>query len=424
MHENENLTQIFDIIIVGAGSAGLYTGWYLQILFPKIKILIVEKNDRIGGRVKSICDDGIYYEAGAGRISSKNKILLSLIDHFKLELSQIDSDYEYVDSDNGNKVSYSRIIYRLTVILGQLNIIATILGKKYLISTTISKFAKKYLTDQDYIDLLKFCPYYSEIHIENAYYGLKSLNSFAPFHQFYLLPNGYSQIFNIIYNEYTKFGGKIIFNNEIVKIKSNNGIVKSYSDDHSVYHSKYIIITGSINQIPTLNHINAIMDRFGISTQPLLRIYAKYPVDIDKKTWFDNITRTVTNNPLRLIIPIDSAKGIIMISYTDGPDAKWWLSKLNNQDKLYKTINKLVSATFRSLKIPSPIWIKPYYWQYGGNFVKPNNYGLTIKSINCLKTPNNVYFVMNHTNWVEGSLRLSLKVINNLVGKLSKNAKY
>jgi protoporphyrinogen oxidase len=41
----------YDIIIVGGGIAGIYTMYNLKKRNPKLKVLLLEKEDRFGGRV-------------------------------------------------------------------------------------------------------------------------------------------------------------------------------------------------------------------------------------------------------------------------------------------------------------------------------------------------------------------------------------
>ena len=53
----------------------------------------------------------------------------------------------------------------------------------------------------------------------------------------------------------------------------------------------------------------------------LLRIYIQYPV---KDLWFKNIKRTITDNYIRQIIPINYEEGLIMISYSDNIYAEMW----------------------------------------------------------------------------------------------------
>ena len=85
---------MYDIIVVGGGIAGLYT-YNLSLLYPKKTIKIMEKSDILGGRVHTYKDRHFQVEAGAGRISSKNKLVLKLLDtlHLTDKLVPITNDF-------------------------------------------------------------------------------------------------------------------------------------------------------------------------------------------------------------------------------------------------------------------------------------------------------------------------------------------
>ena len=76
----------------------------------------------------------------------------------------------------------------------------------------------------------------------------------------------------------------------------------------------------------------------------LLRIYTKYPT---KKLWFKGIKRTITDNYIRHIIPINEEVGLIMISYSDDIYAEMW-NRYSNISKnflitmLHKEIEKIL----------------------------------------------------------------------------------
>ena len=53
-----------------------------------------------------------------------------------------------------------------------------------------------------------------------------------------------------------------------------------------------------------------------IVVQSIPLLYLQYPVDKQGHVWFEKIARTVTNNYIRHIIPID-VQGLNDISYTD-----------------------------------------------------------------------------------------------------------
>jgi cation diffusion facilitator CzcD-associated flavoprotein CzcO len=43
--------QVYDVIIIGGGISGLYSAFQIKKMAPKTSILILEKNDEIGGRM-------------------------------------------------------------------------------------------------------------------------------------------------------------------------------------------------------------------------------------------------------------------------------------------------------------------------------------------------------------------------------------
>ena len=101
-----------------------------------------------------------------------------------------------------------------------------------------------------------------------------------------------------------------------------------------------------------------------VDTHPLLRIYMKYPIRHPAEgVWFKNMKRTITDNFIRHIIPLSRKKGIIMISYTDGPTADMLNSQQNDDaltEMLHSEIEKLYGVT-----PPKPEKIYKAYWKEG-----------------------------------------------------------
>lgn len=54
LYQITNISQEFDIVIIGAGVTGAYLSNRLSTRFPNKKILVLEKNDHIGGRLLSV----------------------------------------------------------------------------------------------------------------------------------------------------------------------------------------------------------------------------------------------------------------------------------------------------------------------------------------------------------------------------------
>ena len=75
---------MFDYIIIGSGISGLNLGYKLSKKYPKKKILLIEKDYNIGGRIQSVyLHNDLYYESGGIRFYPEHKNLLSLLKDFK-----------------------------------------------------------------------------------------------------------------------------------------------------------------------------------------------------------------------------------------------------------------------------------------------------------------------------------------------------
>lgn len=88
------------------------------------------------------------------------------------------------------------------------------------------------------------------------------------------------------------------------------------------------------------------------------------------------MTKIVTPSPIRFIIPIDHQT--IMISYTDGNDARYWMRK--DQEKLEDEVMHQIRSLFPDLDIPDPIFFKTHPWTHGCTYWKPGRYNVIEES--------------------------------------------
>ena len=128
----------------------------------------------------------------------------------------------------------------------------------------------------------------------------------------------------------------------------------------------------AMKQIRGVSHL-PVLDRLVMN--PLLRMYAVFPVQ-KGKSWFSGMSKIVTSDPLRFIIPI--SKGTIMISYTDGNDARYWMRK--SPEAVEKEVMRRIRSLFPDLDVPDPIFFKMHAWTDGCTYWKPGRYDIVEES--------------------------------------------
>ena len=137
----------YDIVIIGGGISGIYSMYNLKKKYPKLKVLLLEKDERFGGRVYSFNTkvDNIDYvmDLGAGRIGHHHKLMISLIKELKLEkfmfnISNTENYIEYnkktkeVSDESLLRKKYSTLLYNFFNNSKIVNLSKTFLQKFYL----------------------------------------------------------------------------------------------------------------------------------------------------------------------------------------------------------------------------------------------------------------------------------------------------
>jgi L-2-hydroxyglutarate oxidase len=61
--------EIFDVVVVGGGIVGLASAWKIQLAYPHLKVLVLEKEDRLAdhqtGHNSGVIHSGLYYKPGS-----------------------------------------------------------------------------------------------------------------------------------------------------------------------------------------------------------------------------------------------------------------------------------------------------------------------------------------------------------------------
>ena len=395
---------IYDYIIVGGGISGIFMAYKLSDTGKDI--LLLESTNRLGGRIFTKKEQGLQFELGAGRVSSKHTKLMSLLKELELD----DQLIKLPDKIN-YKLKKSRINFYSLV--KELQDGSKLYTKRYLQSINLLQLCIDVLgfeTAKLFQDMLG---YDSEFKHLNAYHALKTYSKdlFTP-SDYFVMKQGLSSITDSLV---TKLKEK---SNVTIQLETSvTDIGKNYVQiDKQKRYGSTIVCCLPYEPLSKFSKFKDIEDIHSVQPIPLIRIYAKYPKDKSGKVWFHNLPRTITDNYIRHIIPIDYESGLIMISYTDGLYADMWqnLTKIGNKqliEHLHKEVKEVLGKT-----PPKPDFITSYYWRAGVHMWKP---GDSVKDVykRLLKPfPTEKIYLVNeafslHQCWIEGALDMAYDVL-------------
>jgi hypothetical protein len=237
--------------------------------------------------------------------------------------------------------------------------------------------------------------YYSELVIMNAYDAIrlmKVLDTNDPSNHFYGLSGGLSQIIerleatirkhphveirlktaleDIQDLRYSRRNDVRSFVGELTK-KNHDGVGGgefrcSFSDGSSVVAKQCILALPkpALERLTLFRPLKSYLDQ--VSCGSLCRIYSQFAKKDSE--WLKGLSKTTTNNDLRMIIPVDADKGIVMISYTDNKFADTWhdMYKQDGVDAVNKRLRELIKETL-GVDIADPIKTKLFYWRCGSS---------------------------------------------------------
>jgi len=446
---------MYDIIVIGGGIAGLYTTYKIHKKSPQTKVLLIEKENRLGGRIHTFINKYMTVEAGAGRISGSHPLVMDLIGELGLTKKLIKNSGSVVyrpanfQGDIESSVGYAP---HKKTLLGPLydNIIDITLGpktlpnagliltlvavsktysKQYLQNHTLTQFAERVLTKEQVEFIKGSFGYYSELVIMNAYDAIKLLNALGPNNTFYSMKGGLEQIIDKMVD--------VIRKNSNIHILLSKGVSKIvYREpgsplehgfdvyiDKKIYQSQQCVCAlpkQALLKLAIFKPIRPLLNKVECGT--LCRIYSQFDPDpTTGKVWFHEVEKFTTNNDLRMVIPYNTKTGVIMISYSDNIFADRWLKLYEN--KGIRAVNtKLREDMLESVGkwVPMPKHTEVFYWDCGVGYwaVGSDSHKVAEKMIQPYKDiPLYVCgenYSENGQQWIEGALETANKVSGNL----------
>ena len=453
--KNHN-TNNYDLVIIGGGISGLYTLYKLSKKFSQLKILLLESGQRYGGRIyshKETIDKQEYVmDLGAGRLGYHHKLINNLISELGLKpkIVPIPNTKTYIEvTEKNNKTHVSNKTTTKDYIMDKLtkfffSPLVSKLGKSLKQSYYLYEFIEKYVSVSFSKKVEDVFEYSSDLNELNAYDAIEYFKyDYNKTSKFFTLNGGLEQIIERLLLAIKKTraykSNKVKLQN-LSKVENitykNNDIsdlfeisVTNYNTKSGLetYYSKYVICAIPKKSLEQLSIFKPLLrDLNSINSINLLRIYEIYNKDEETgEVWFKNIEKTITNTNVQFVIPVSPDNGLIMSSYSDCGNARYWNNLLAAKGLVFvkQKLNEKLNQLY-NIKVPLSKYIKMYFWDAGVACWKKgvdSDY-LSSKLLN----PYSRVFIIGenyskYQAWIEGALMTSESCIAKLAETLTTN---
>lgn len=368
-----------DVCIVGAGIAGLRCGIEILHKRPKATVVILEKYKYKGGRVvtyrktlqdvKGKCTQ-LQWENGAGRIHSTHTKVLDLVKKYKLHTFPLSPEQSFVEDGKLKENTFDQLFQLFLPSLQRFQ-------PEILANYTLRQLFEILLKGKADSFLLQF-PYRAEVDTLRADQAIESFTrEMGTYEGYVVVKEGLSELIKGMVTEFESLGGQIFLQQTVTDIqKDSKFFVKAKTPNgDTLWEADKVICalhSEALKEIPCFRKWSVLQH---LKMEPLLRVYAVFPTE-KGVSWFSDISRSVSAGPIRYFIPINPACGIVMMSYTDGKDARGLetLLEKKGEEALEEYLMKELQKMFPTKEIPEPLFFKPHPWTHGCTYWLPGSY--------------------------------------------------
>jgi len=331
-------------MILGGGISGLYSAYTLLQENPVQKIIVLEKNDRWGGRIYT--DKRLNVECGGARFNREHKTLTRL-------LQELDLIPDVVSIPDNMKIAESPDT-PLSSLLWKLGVYNKLDYAHDLTKYTMEEYMRIVLSKEEVQQLKDSIGYYAEIVVMNAKDAIHLLQHMNQ--PFFRLEHGLSQVIEELIRRLKLYPSCILKLNQDVRSVQRTDKGYRIATQNQVYYAPWCICTLEKNLVKKfslgIHHLNKLING------PLCRIFCTF-----KEPWFKDMPKYTSKTPLRIIIPHDTC---LQISYSDHKFALFW-------NQVYATygvpgVNRALKYFIKealNLELPTPMTTEVHFWDYG-----------------------------------------------------------
>ena len=353
--------MLYDVIVIGAGIAGLYAATRMRKkLGPHARILVLEKHKRrwVGGRADNELFQGVNVVSGAGiGRKAKDRLLMELLREYKIPHSEFTVSKQYARTietpvDTKATLKFLRLVFARDPRKWQ--------GKSF------KQFASAVLGERAYNEYM-VCAEYTDYEHADVYetlymYGLEDNESGwkgvkIPWHD---LIEKMAKTLDI------QFSRDV---NRVLPVTEDYFIVET--EDERRYDCSQVIVASTITSLRKLFPKCRMYKE--IEGQTFLRLYGKFDKQSAEIMSREVPKMTIVPGPLRKMIPM--GEGVYMIAYTDNKSAEKLKpvlpNTMENREFFCRMLEKALGIEKNTLKMTA---MREYYWSVGTHYYKPRQY--------------------------------------------------
>jgi hypothetical protein len=289
------------------------------------------------------------------------------------------------------------------------------LSKEYLATHTLREILEELLGKQETDALALQFPYRAEFDTLRADIALESFqDEMGTYKGYVVVQEGLSALIQAMVKDFERRGGTVFLGHEVTHIEKNGSLVlvktKTSSGD-VLWEAPCVISTLHSEACKEIPFFKSWKTLDYLKMEPLVRTYAVFPTE-KGKAWFSDIPKLASSSLLRFFIPMNASCGTVMISYTDGNDARKILQIIDTmgEEKLGDMLVEQARKSFPDKQIPEPLFFKAHPWTSGCTYWLPGTYDPYEESKKSLKPFSDVNLFCcgesfsTRQAWMEGAL--------------------
>lgn len=393
----------YDIIIIGAGIAGLYSAYNIKPMGKSFLILEKNKKQQLGGRAVNdyFYNHEVTTGAGIGRKRSDH-LLMKLAISLKCPYTEFKTAVDLASD------------IKLVDIMKTIDELKTMYKKHpELRHKTFKEFFIAMFNKRQYDNFV----------LNTGYTDYENADTYDTLYHYTMqdIIPGWTGIFiswtELIIRLYNYIGYiHFKFSTEVTGVKKTSDMFEINTNSQTYYSNKIIVATTIAGILKIVPYNHSLYRQ--IHMQPFIRVYAKFNKESSDAIKLLIKHYTILKAPLQKIIPIDADKGIYMIAYSDNKHAVYLKKYILNTTANRKVFCHLLEDAL-SLKIKLTITaIRSYYWDIGTHYYEPLHGDFKNREdfIHHAQRPCNNMVVVGeavsiHQGWVEGALESVHSVI-------------